>query len=417
MGCELSETTETAEKIIEIPQPEPDLTPEELVRRAAGMRTWLRDHQDETEQRTGISEDTHKAFLEAGFYRSLQPRRFGGYEFDLRTYSRMVTEVARGCPSSGWNLCLAASHSLVVAGRFPESTQREVFGPDGDFRAPLPIAPSATATRTPDGYLVNGRWDYSSGVNVSTHFLGGVLIIDEEGGMPTPGMVLVPSGWRMLDNWGEILGFRGSGSNSVVAEDVLVPYEYVSRTHLLANDATDGPGVELHGNPMYAGRLMSFFNIQLCSVVAGTAWAAVDEYRRIITTKNSPMPPFKPRSHDPEHQRNLGLATALADSAQRIILSVTDDYTAYAARGLAGGEPFSELDDRALSLTARQSGQLACQAVEMLASASGSSALANGERMQRYLRDVATYKTHINAQHGWWATGYARSLLGVENPA
>jgi len=408
--------SETAEKIIEIPQPEPDLTPEELVRRAVGMRTWLRDRQEETEQRTGISEDTHKAFLDAGFYRALQPRRFGGYEFDLRTYSRMVTEVARGCPSSGWNLCLAASHSLVVAGRFPESTQHEVFGPDGDFRAPLPVAPSATATRTPEGYLVKGRWDYASGVNVSTHFLGGVLIIDEEDGVPTPGMVLVPSGWRMLDNWGEILGFRGSGSNSVVAEDVLVPYEYVSRTHLL-NDSTGGPGVELHGNPMYAGRLVSFFNIQLCSIVAGTAWAAVDEYQRIITTKKGLMPPFQPRSHDPEHQRNLGLATALADSAQRIILSVADDYTAYAARGMAGGEPFSGLDDQALSVTARQSGQLACQAVEMLASASGSSALANGERMQRYLRDIATYRTHINAQHGSWATGYARSLLGLESPA
>jgi len=413
MGCQLSET---AEKLIEIPQPEPDLTPEELLRRAVGMRTWLRDRQEETEQRTGISEDTHKAFLDAGFYRALQPRRFGGYEFDLRTYSRMVTEVARGCPSSGWNLCLAASHSLVVAGRFPESTQREVFGPDGDFRAPLPIAPSAKATRTPDGYLVNGRWDYASGVNVSTHFLGGVLIFDEQGGMPAPGLVLVPSGWRMLDNWGEILGFRGSGSNSVVAEDVLVPHEYVSRTHLL-NDSTGGPGVELHGNPMYAGRLMSFFNIQLCSIVAGTAWAAVDEYQRIITTKKGLMPPFQPRSHDPEHQRNLGLATALADSAQRIILSVADDYTAYAARGMAGGEPFSGLDDQALSVTARQSGQLACQAVEMLASASGSSALANGERMQRYLRDIATYRTHINAQHGGWATGYARSLLGLESPA
>jgi 3-hydroxy-9,10-secoandrosta-1,3,5(10)-triene-9,17-dione monooxygenase len=37
--------------------------------------------------------------------------------------------------------------------------------------------------------------------------------------------------------------------------------------------------------------------------------------------------------------------------------------------------------------------------------------------MQRYLRDVATYKTHINAQHGSWATAYARSLLGVENSA
>jgi 3-hydroxy-9,10-secoandrosta-1,3,5(10)-triene-9,17-dione monooxygenase len=312
--------SETAEATVEISQPEPGLTPEELVRRSRELRSWLRDRQDQAELLTGIPDDTHKAFLEAGFYRTLQPRRFGGYEFSLRTFSQMITEVSRGCPSSGWNLCLAASHSLVVAGRFPEQTQREVFGPAGDFRAPLPIAPTGTVIRTPEGYLVNGRWDYASGVNVSTHFLGGALIDDGQGGPPRPGMVLVPSGWQVLDNWGEILGFRGSGSNSVVVENVLVPHGYVSETHVMALDAAGGAGASLHGNPMYAGRMMSFFNIQLVSIIAGVAWAAIDEYQRIITTKTTQIPPFHPRSHEPEHQRNLGLAMGLADAAQRIIL-------------------------------------------------------------------------------------------------
>jgi 3-hydroxy-9,10-secoandrosta-1,3,5(10)-triene-9,17-dione monooxygenase len=414
MGYTMSETTA---ETVEIPQPEPGLTAAEVVRRARELRSWLRDRQDQAEQLTGIPEDTHKAFLDAGFYRTLQPRRFGGYEFSLRTFSQMVTEVARGCPSSGWNLCLAASHSLVVAGRFPEQTQREVFGPDGDFRAPLPIAPTGTATRTPEGYLVSGRWDYASGSNVSTHFLGGALVDDGQGGPPRLGMVLVPAGWQVLDNWGEILGFRGSGSNSVVVENVLVPHGYVSKTHVMALDEAGGPGASLHGNPMYGGRLISFFNIQLVSILAGVAWAAIDEYQRIITTKSTQAPPFRSRSLDPEHQRNLGLTMSLADAAQRIILSVADDYTGYAARGAGGGEPFSYLDDQALSVTARQAGQLACQAVERLVAASGSSALANGERMQRYLRDVITYRSHINAQHESWATVYGCSVLGVESPA
>jgi 3-hydroxy-9,10-secoandrosta-1,3,5(10)-triene-9,17-dione monooxygenase len=229
-------------------------------------------------------------------------------------------------------------------------------------------------------------------------------------------MVLVPSGWQVLDNWGEILGFRGSGSNSVVVENVLVPHGYVSETHVMALDAAGGPGASLHGNPMYAGRMMSFFNIQLVSILSGVAWAAIDEYQRIITTKTTQMPPFHPRSHEPEHQRNLGLAMGLADAAQRIILSVADDHTGYAARGAEGGEPFSYLDDQSLSVTARQAGQLACQAVERLVAASGSSTLANGERMQRYLRDVATYRSHVNAQYEMWATTYGRSVLGVETP-
>ena len=71
---------------------------------------------------------------------------------------------------------------------------------------------------------------------------------------------------------------------------------FVAGSKLKKADVAGGPGTRLNGNPMYAGRLMSFFNIQLCSIVSGLAWAAVDEYKRIITTKNDQIPPFRSRS-------------------------------------------------------------------------------------------------------------------------
>ena len=85
-----------------IPVPEPDLTPREIVARAEAMRDSLLEQQAATEERTFYSEETHRAFTEAGFYRILQPRRYGGYEFDLPTYFRVIMEIARGCPSTGW---------------------------------------------------------------------------------------------------------------------------------------------------------------------------------------------------------------------------------------------------------------------------------------------------------------------------
>jgi 3-hydroxy-9,10-secoandrosta-1,3,5(10)-triene-9,17-dione monooxygenase len=214
------------------------------VRRARELRSWLRDRQDQTELLTGIPDDTHKAFLDAGLYRTLQPRRFGGYEFSLRTFSQMITEVARGCPSSGWNLCLAASHSLVIAGRFPEQTQREVFGPDGDFRArcrsPRPALRSGHPTvtwSTADGTIPPESTSPRISWALRSSTTGKAL-------RRSPGMVLVPSGWQVLDNWGEILGFRGSGSNSVVVENVLVPHRYVSKTHIEALDVASGPDAD-----------------------------------------------------------------------------------------------------------------------------------------------------------------------------
>ena len=37
-------------------------------------------------------------FRKAGFYRILQPKLFGGYEFDYVTFYRTMLEIARGNP-------------------------------------------------------------------------------------------------------------------------------------------------------------------------------------------------------------------------------------------------------------------------------------------------------------------------------
>src|SRR5215216_311267 len=66
-----------------IDAPEPGLTIGELLARAAAMRDEIRAESPETEARGGYSPERHKAFTEAGFYRMLQPRRYGGYEVAL----------------------------------------------------------------------------------------------------------------------------------------------------------------------------------------------------------------------------------------------------------------------------------------------------------------------------------------------
>ena len=117
-----------------LPPPEPGLTPETLIERARSLRDELRERQALTERLTHVSAEMHEAFLRAGFYRMVQPRRFGGYQFSLRTFDQVIIEIARGCPSTGWQLSLASGHAIVIGGRFGEQAQAEIFGPDGDFR-------------------------------------------------------------------------------------------------------------------------------------------------------------------------------------------------------------------------------------------------------------------------------------------
>ena len=109
--------------------PNPGLRPDQMVARAVALRPQLRDDQAKTEARSRYSEEMHEAFTEAGFYRILQPRMFGGYEFDIQTFYRTIIEIARGCPSTGWMLCLGAGHALQLGSSFDRA------GADRDIRA------------------------------------------------------------------------------------------------------------------------------------------------------------------------------------------------------------------------------------------------------------------------------------------
>ena len=99
------------------------------------MRPMLRERQNACEAAGQVSEDTNAQFIAAGFYRILQPRCFGGYEFDLPTFLKVMIAISRGCSDSGWVLALTAGHAFLMAS-FPEEGQREAFGDKGEFRAP-----------------------------------------------------------------------------------------------------------------------------------------------------------------------------------------------------------------------------------------------------------------------------------------
>ena len=66
-------------------------------------------------QRGHYSEDLHGIFRDAGFYRIVRPKLFGGYEFDFKTYFQVVTRISRGHPGAGWCFCLSGSHAWLLA--------------------------------------------------------------------------------------------------------------------------------------------------------------------------------------------------------------------------------------------------------------------------------------------------------------
>jgi len=396
-----------------VPVPEPDLTPGEMLARAEAMRPLLLDEQAATEERGYYSEGIHEEFRRAGFYRILQPRRYGGYEFDLPAFARVIMSVARGCPSSGWCLCLAAGHALNTASLFSEQAQADAFGPDGEFRAPSRGTPLGTAVPVDGGWLVNGTWDYCSGAPYGTHFLP--VALESRDDPTSVVLALLPrEQWTMLDDWGEVLGMRGSGSHSIAVEDALVPEHFVVRENLLDVDVTNGtPGYRLHGNAMYAGRTLGFFYVEIVSIVVGTARAALDEYESILRTRNTYTPPIVPRFQSHDFQRNFGLALANVDAAESVVLHSAETFMELCRRGVEGGEPFSANEDMRLYTRLQQAMRISWEAVDLLFRTGGTSGAKNGQRLQRYYRDLAMARTQFAAQYERSAEWLARGYFGL----
>lgn len=383
------------------------------------MRDQLLAEQEEADRRGYYSIDIHEELRRAGVYRCLQPRQFGGYEFDVQTFFKVMVEIARGGPGSGWCACLCSGHALPMASHFSEEAQHLVFGQDGDFRSPHRAAPGGNARPVDGGYIVNGSWRFSSGIPYATHFMGTTVVPGpQEGDPPRMIVVVVPRGeYTMLDDWGggETFGLRASGSNTVVLKDCFVPQIMVAGDFWHDLDATKGThGTRIHGNPMYLGRLSGFYHGELVSVQVGAAFAALDEYERLMRTVKTRFPPQALRIESSDYLRAFGLALEMADAAEAILLRTGEQYMEHCRMWEEEGRPFTAADDLRLWGQLQQAGKLCWEAVELLFRSGDSSLVGRGEgRLQRYYRDLAMYRGHISAQYDMLTPAFARAYLGL----
>ena len=115
---------------------------------------------------------------------------------------RVIIEIAAGCPSTAWCLCLAAAHALQVGALFEEKAQAAIFG-EGDFRCAAVAAPAGTATRLADGWELNSTHPYSSGAPYSTHYMGQTFLPPAEPGTP-PGILLFVAPREPVDDAGRL---------------------------------------------------------------------------------------------------------------------------------------------------------------------------------------------------------------------
>ena len=372
------------------------LTLDEALESARRIGAQVLAEAERTELNARHSPELHQAFLDAGFYHLLRPRTWGGYEFSLPDFLRVMRVIAQADMATAWCLTLASGHNLQIASYWSEDAQRQLFA--GDYlAAPMTSAPSGTLTRVDGGFLVDGVHRYASGIPYSTHFSGHAFHDDRPGVISS--FIAPRDTYEIMDDWGGTHGLRGSGSNSVRFEKAFIPTEFVLEgvSQLSIDPATQAPGRALHGNPMYGAPGIGFFSLELNSIALGAALAMFEEYDAQMTVRKTVQPPFALRSEDTFFQWRYGLARARLDAAVGTMdyagrlfdESLVDSITA----------PYSKAADVRVAMAAGQSAQLLWSAVsEQLFKTIGSSAVVTGSRAERIWRDLSQWWSHLNTQ-------------------
>ena len=143
----------------------------------------------------------------------------------------------------------------------------------------------------------------------------------------------------MLDDWGDMLGLKGSGSHSIRFSGTRIPRELGLRgQHARRRVGGGTPGSRLHGNPMYSGRAISIFTISLAAVTVGAAYNALDEYERLMRERKTPLPPFIPRVKDPDYQRWYGRALTHIATAEAALHNAAERHMELCRRNVEDGD-------------------------------------------------------------------------------
>ena len=385
--------------------PEPKLTFAEMLCRAEAMRAILRERQQHCEELGRLPEETHRDFLNAGFYRILQPRSFGGYEFSATDFVRLVLEISRGCIDSGWVLSLIASAPAAFLSPFSETAQREAYGSDGDCRIASVLKPGSSALPVEGGYRVGGAWDYCSGCDIATHLVASVVLRDAPK-QPPKGMAFAlfdRADYEIVDNW-NMIGMQGTGSRRVVVGERTIPAHRVAAISMLE------PRAEPEGPPKVNLNLGAF---AACAAGVGGARGALDVYEGILRNKKWIVPPFPLRFEMPEMQQSFGNAQALVDTAEAALLALADQSEERCLTCRKEGIALGANDVRRISRAAQQCVELAWQAVDLMCRTAGSSSATRQAPLGRYFRGLAVLRTHIGLQFEHTSVNAARLYFGL----
>src|SRR6266581_9482608 len=392
------------------PSPGPDgddLAYAAMIGRAKALIPQLRERASRTEELRRLPPETERDLHDSGVFRIVQPKRVGGSEFDYVALVDCADALGQADASVAWNFANLASHHWML-GMFDRQAQEAVWDKDANaLIASSFIFSAGRAKKVDGGFVLNGHWPFSSGVeSCDWNMLASVVSSEDDAdGIEYRIFLLNRSDYKINDTW-NATGLCGTGSNDVRVADTFV----AERMTIAVSDLTGGPtpGSAVNPNALYALPVFSLFPYVLSGVGLGNAQACLNDYVDIARYRASTYNRAK-LSDMQSTQIKIAEASAKVDAARLIMRSACIEAMADARRGY--------VPDIAAKTRMRRDGaysvNLCTEAVSLLFSASGARGLFTSGALQRQFRDAHAINSHIAFNFDAAGTNYGRVALGL----
>jgi 3-hydroxy-9,10-secoandrosta-1,3,5(10)-triene-9,17-dione monooxygenase len=378
-----------------------------MMARAKALVPQLRDRSSQTEELRRLPPETERDLHDAGLFRIVQPKRVGGSEFDYVALVDFADTIALADASVAWNLANLSSHHWML-GMFDPYAQDLVWNNNANaLIASSFVFPAGRARRVDGGYVLHGRWPFSSGVDSSEwNMLAGIVASDDEADGIEYRIFLLPKrDYKIIDTW-NASGLRGTGSNDVEVDEVFVAEPMTLEVADLAGGPT--PGSVVNPNALYALPVFSLFPFVLSGVALGNAQACLEDYIEIARHRASTY--NRARLADLQSTKiKIAEASAKIDAARLIMRSTCIEAMSDARAG--------HIPDMAAKTRSRRDGaysvNLCTEAVSLLFAASGARGLYTTGALQRQFRDASAINSHIAFNFDAQGTNFGRVALGL----
>jgi indole-3-acetate monooxygenase len=381
------------------------LTTEQWVERARALAPIVEQHRDEGEQLRRLPDAVFEALRDGDFLNLWVPHVYGGHDVDMVSYMKIIEELARLDGAVGWN-ALIASQGGAILSRYPKAVFERLQA-EGAVGAGS-IAPTGRAEVVEGGFTLTGRWPLASGCHHATWMVA-VGIVTRDGqpevtpaGMPDLRLLLFPkSDCQILDTWYSS-GLRGTGSNHFEVSGIFVPEAYSIPLLTIPEDAPGNYG---------RATLPTILAPLLSAVSLGIARDAIESFIELAQQKTPTMGTTRLADRQSNHMR-VGQALALLGSARAYLHETADELMAALAQGPVPPNHPAALNSRLAGANAAQS---CVQAVDLMYTAAGSSAIYEGHRIERCVRDIRMITQHMGVAPSNFE-GVGATMLGFEGP-